>query len=56
MHCLYYIYERNFYSRTHVQITRHWKTTLRVLKMAATVYETNHFARTVGGGGGGFGG
>ena len=49
MHCLYVICERNFYSRTHVKITQLWKSTLRVLKMAATVYETNNFA---GGGGG----
>ena len=35
MHCLYFICKRNFYSCTHVKITRHWKSTLRVLKMAA---------------------
>ena len=49
MHCLYFICERNSYSRRHVKITRHWKSTLRVLKMAATVYETNKFARRGGG-------
>ena len=28
MHCLYFICERKFYARTHVKITRHWKSTL----------------------------
>ena len=28
MHCLYFICEREFYARTHVKITRHWKSTL----------------------------
>ena len=50
MRCLYFICERNLYSPTHVKITRRWKSTLRVLKMAATVYETYNFAE--GGGGG----
>ena len=50
MHCLYFICERTFSSRTHVKITRPWKSTLRVLKMAATVYERKNCAR--GGGGG----
>ena len=49
MHCLYVICGRNFYSPTHIKITQLWKSTLRVFKMAATVYETNNFAR--GGGG-----
>ena len=30
MHCLYFICERKFYGRTHIKITRHWKSTLRV--------------------------
>ena len=45
MHCLYVICGRNFYSPTHIKITQLWKSTLRVFKMAATVYETNNFAR-----------
>ena len=45
MDCLYFICERKFSSRTHVKITRPWKSTLRVLKMAATVYERNSCAR-----------
>jgi len=28
MHCHYFICERKFYARTHVKITRHWKSTL----------------------------
>ena len=44
MHCLYVICGRNFYSPTHIKITQLWKSTLRVFKMAATVYETNNFA------------
>ena len=32
MHCLYFIYERKFYARTHVKITRLWKPTLRESK------------------------
>ena len=30
IHRLYFICERNFYARTHVKITRQWKSTLRV--------------------------
>ena len=30
MHGLYFICERKFYARTHVEITRHWKSTLRL--------------------------
>ena len=26
MHCLYFICERKFYARTHVKITRYWKS------------------------------
>ena len=47
MHCLYFLCERKFHSRTHVKITRHWKSTLRVLKMAWTIYERNSCARGV---------
>ena len=28
IHCLYSICERKSYARTHVKITRHWKSTL----------------------------
>ena len=28
MHCLYFIWERKFYARAHVKISRHWKSTL----------------------------
>ena len=28
MYCLYFICERKFYARTHVKITRHWKSSL----------------------------
>ena len=52
MHCLYFLCERKFHSRTHVKITRHWKSTLKVLKMAWTIYERNSCARGEGGGGG----
>ena len=31
MHCLYFICKRKFYLRTHVKITRPWKSTLREL-------------------------
>ena len=30
-HCLYFIYAREFYVRTHGKITRQWKSTLRQL-------------------------
>ena len=30
MHCLYFICESKFYARTHVKITRQWKSALRV--------------------------
>ena len=29
IHCLYFICERKFYERAHVEITRQWKSTLR---------------------------
>ena len=29
IHCLYFICERKFYARTHVKITRQWKSTLK---------------------------
>ena len=29
MHCLYFICDRKFYARTHIKITRHWKSTLK---------------------------
>ena len=32
MHCLYFICERKFYARTHVKITRHWKSTLSLVE------------------------
>ena len=32
MHCLYFICERKFYALAYVKITRHWKSTLRVIK------------------------
>ena len=28
IHCLHFNYERKSYARTHVKITRHWKSTL----------------------------
>ena len=31
IHCLYFIYARKIYVRTHVKITRQWKSTLRVI-------------------------
>ena len=30
MHCLFFIYPRKFYVRSHGKITRRWKSTLRV--------------------------
>ena len=31
MHCLYSICKLKFYARTHIKITRHWKSTLTYL-------------------------
>ena len=31
IHCLYFIYTRNFYVRSHGKITQQWKSTLRRL-------------------------
>ena len=32
MHCLYSTCESKFYARTHVKITRHWKSTLSLVE------------------------
>ena len=31
MYCLYFICKLKFYARTHIKITRHWKSTLTYL-------------------------
>ena len=51
MHCLYFICERKFYARTHVKITRHWKST--VLFSITFMLQIKKRAGVGGGGGGG---
>jgi len=44
MHCLYFICERKFYARTHVKITRHWKSTLSLVEDWKSAVERKELA------------
>ena len=47
LHCLYFICERKFYARSHVKITRHWKSTLSVDEVLALMYNLNTAKSTI---------
>ena len=47
LHCLYFICEQKFYARSHVKITRHWKSTLSVDEVLALMYNLNTAKSTI---------
>ena len=52
MHCLYSICERKCYVRTHVKITRQWKSTLDLSLLSLKMTAAQVIERVLRGGGG----